>query len=144
MGSCFLSPSSLPLSVSEETLPSHLLSIPAESHIFLLSLKTSSYHSSASMPTHIRVHKYSPYLFSKSILENTTSPETKNPESVLAGVAQWIEHWPANQGIASSIPSQGTCLVYRPGPQQAAHERQPHIGVSLPLSPSLPLSKINN
>ena len=29
-----------------------------------------------------------------------------------AGVAQWIKHWPANQRVAGSIPSQGTCLGY--------------------------------
>ena len=28
----------------------------------------------------------------------------------LAGMAQWIEHWPGNQSVASLIPSQGTCL----------------------------------
>ena len=28
----------------------------------------------------------------------------------LTGVAQWIEHWPANQRVISRIPSQGTCL----------------------------------
>ena len=33
-----------------------------------------------------------------------------------AGVAQWIEHWPANQRVAGSIPSQGTCLCCGPGP----------------------------
>ena len=49
-----------------------------------------------------------------------------------------------NQRVASLIPSQGTCLGCGPGPQQGAHERQPHIAISLPLSPSLPLSlKIN-
>ena len=31
------------------------------------------------------------------------------------GVAQWIEHWPANQRVAGSIPSQGTCLGGGPG-----------------------------
>ena len=36
---------------------------------------------------------------------------------VLAGVAQWIEHWPGNHRIAGSIPSQGTCLGCGPGPQ---------------------------
>ena len=51
----------------------------------------------------------------------------------LAGVAQWIEHGPANQRVASSIPSQGTCLGCRPGPQWGARERQPHMDVSLPL-----------
>ena len=59
----------------------------------------------------------------------------------LAGVAQWIECQPANQRVASSIPSQGTCLGCRPGPQYRVHERQPHIDVSLLLfllpSPSL-------
>ena len=34
-----------------------------------------------------------------------------------AGVAQWFERWPANQGVASLIPSQGTCLCCQPGPQ---------------------------
>ena len=36
---------------------------------------------------------------------------------VLAGVAQWIEHWPVNQEVASSIPSLGTFLGCGPGPQ---------------------------
>ena len=35
----------------------------------------------------------------------------------LAGVAQWIERGPANQRVAGWIPSQGTCLGCRPGPQ---------------------------
>ena len=56
----------------------------------------------------------------------------------LAGVAQWIEHGPANQRVAGSIPSQGTFLGCRPGPQLGAWEGQPHIDISLPLSfPSL-------
>ena len=38
--------------------------------------------------------------------------------STLAGVAQWIECWPADQRVASSIPGQGTCLCCRPGPWQ--------------------------
>ena len=37
-------------------------------------------------------------------------------ETALAGVAQWIEHRPVNQRVASSIPSQGTCLGCGPGP----------------------------
>ena len=48
---------------------------------------------------------------------------------------------------ASSIPSQGTCLGCRPGPQEGPSERQPHINVSLPLFlppfPSLNISKQN-
>ena len=35
----------------------------------------------------------------------------------LAGVAQWTEHGPANQRVASSILSQGTCLGCGPGPR---------------------------
>ena len=55
----------------------------------------------------------------------------------LAGVAQWIEYWPVNQRVAGSIPSQGTCLGYRPGPQLEVCERQP-IDVSFPLILPLP------
>ena len=57
----------------------------------------------------------------------------------LAGVAQWIESGPANQRVASSIPRQDTCLGCRPDPQLGVCKGQPHIDVSLPLSPSLPL-----
>ena len=35
----------------------------------------------------------------------------------LAGVAQWIEGETANQSVALSIPSQGTCLGCRQCPQ---------------------------
>ena len=55
----------------------------------------------------------------------------------LAGMAQWIEHQPVNQRVASSIPNQGTCLGGRPGPQLVACERQPHIDLPLPLLASL-------
>ena len=41
----------------------------------------------------------------------------KKKSVALAGVAQWIEHQPANQIVACSIPSQGTCLGCGPGPQ---------------------------
>ena len=51
----------------------------------------------------------------------------------LAGVAQWIERRPANQRVASSIPSQGTCLGCGPSAQLGACEMQQHIDVSLPL-----------
>ena len=57
----------------------------------------------------------------------------KTPKTALAGVAQWIECGPANQGGAGLIPSQGTCLDRGPGPQLGACEGQPHIDVSLPL-----------
>ena len=54
-------------------------------------------------------------------------------KKALAGVAQWIEHWPANQKVASSIPSQGTCLRSGPGAQLRVCVRQWSIDVSLPL-----------
>ena len=65
----------------------------------------------------------------------------KSSHLPLAGVAQWIEHWPANQRVAGSIPSQGTCLGCRPGLQWVTQDRQPHIDVSLLLSLPSPLSK---
>ena len=65
-----------------------------------------------------------------------TIPYTDNVKlytCALAGVAQWIECWPANQSVSGSIPSQGTLLGCRPGPQQGVCKRQPHIDVSLAL-----------
>ena len=38
-------------------------------------------------------------------------------ERALAAVVQWNRCQPANQSVASLIPSQGTCLSCRPGPQ---------------------------
>ena len=52
----------------------------------------------------------------------------------LANVAQWIECRPMNQTVANSIPSQGTYLGSGPGPHLGAHEKQPHIDVSLFIS----------
>ena len=71
-------------------------------------------------------------------LRNDGSHRWKNraktkAHSALAGVAQWMEHRPANQRVAGSIPSQVTCLGCRPGPRWGAHERQPHTDVSFPL-----------
>ena len=54
-------------------------------------------------------------------------------DTVLAGVAQWIECRPVNQRVDGSIPSQGTCLGCRPGPELGLCEGQPHIDVSIPL-----------
>ena len=48
--------------------------------------------------------------------EQTWQKKTKT-KMCLAGVAQWIRHWPTNQKVPGSIPSQGTCLGCRPGPQ---------------------------
>ena len=62
----------------------------------------------------------------------------------LAGVAQWIERGPVNPRVTGLIPSRGSCLGCRPGPQQGVCEEQPHIDVSLPpfLLP-FPSLKIN-
>ena len=50
----------------------------------------------------------------------------KKIERAVAGVAQWIEFQPVNQKVASSIPSQGSCLGCGPGSRVGACERQPH------------------
>ena len=42
-------------------------------------------------------------------------PEENIP--ALAGVAHWTEHRPVNNRVSGLIPSQGTCLSCRPGPQ---------------------------
>ena len=42
--------------------------------------------------------------------------ELKGLFLALAGVVQWIEHWPVNQRVAGLILSQGTCLGCGPGP----------------------------
>ena len=57
----------------------------------------------------------------------------KSSDAALDGMTQWIECWPEDQSIASSIPSQGTCLGFEPGPRLGVCKRQPHIDVSLPL-----------
>ena len=63
----------------------------------------------------------------------------------LADVAQWIEHRPVNQRVASLIPSQGTCLGCGPGQVHRGHVRgnRTLIFLSLSFSLSSPLSKIN-
>ena len=58
----------------------------------------------------------------------------------LAGVAQWIEHWPENQKVTGLIPSQGTRLGYGPGLRLGPCERQP-FDVYLSFSFPFPLSK---
>ena len=65
-------------------------------------------------------------------------------KTALAGVAQRTEHWPVKLKVTGSIPSQGTCLGCRPGPQLGACEREvidvSHTWLFLSLSPSLPPS----
>ena len=59
--------------------------------------------------------------------------------SALTGVAQWIERRPANQRVASLIPSQGHMPGLRTRSPVGALERQPHIDVSLFLPPFVSL-----
>ena len=47
----------------------------------------------------------------------TVKPPQELVAVALAGVAQWVGRCPANQKVASSIPSQDTCLGCGPGPQ---------------------------
>ena len=44
-------------------------------------------------------------------------PSLRYDHSALAGLTEWIEYGHANQRLASSFPSQGTCLGCRPYPQ---------------------------
>ena len=60
-----------------------------------------------------------------------------------AGVVQWIECQSVKQWVTGSIPSQGTCLVCRPGPQQGVHERH-HTLIFLSLSFSFPSTPSKN
>ena len=53
----------------------------------------------------------------KQVQRHQVVQSCKNVTQALAGVAQWIEHWHANQRVVGSIPSQGTRLGCRPGPQ---------------------------
>ena len=52
-----------------------------------------------------------------NVAETATLEVPQEIKTALAGVAQWTELQPANQRVASLIPSQGTCLGCRPGPQ---------------------------
>ncbi|KAF6088272.1 hypothetical protein HJG60_008128 [Phyllostomus discolor] len=54
---------------------------------------------------------------SVSVLGWPKSPLPFFCKIALAIVAQWIEPRPAQQGVAGSTPSQGTCLGCGPGPQ---------------------------
>ena len=71
-------------------------------------------------------------------------PHIKLVRRALAGGAQWIEHQPENQRVSGWFPVRAHAWLAGQVLSAGARERQPHIDVSLPLSPSLPLSlKIN-
>ena len=77
------------------------------------------------MPFHIEIPNSGPSTHSQKM-----EPNSKDLVFTLACVALWIEHWPANRKVTSSIPSQGICLSVGPGPQLGACERQ-WVNVSL-------------
>ena len=56
------------------------------------------------------------YLHSTGIICNTCERILKEG-SALGSVAQWIEYRPVNQKVEGLVPSHGTCLGCRPGPQ---------------------------
>ena len=66
----------------------------------------------------------------------TQRPVIKNIYLALAGVAQRTECRHANQRVAGSIPSQGTCLGCQV--PSRGHARDNHTVTFLSLSPSLP------
>ena len=76
----------------------------------------------------------------KSINEDLTSfciclelqNSFKTDYLALTGVDQWVGHCTTNWKVTGLLPSQGTCLDCRPGPQLGACKRQP-VHVSLPL-----------
>ena len=77
---------------------------------------------------------------------SSTKTTHQNRFGALAGVVQWGKHQPGNRKVASLILSQWTCLGCKPGPWLVvcARGNQPHIDVSLLLSPPSSLSrKIN-
>ena len=59
------------------------------------------------------------YLLVSLLLHGEVLEEQRDKENkeALAGVAQWTEHRPANQTVATLTPSQGTCLGCGPGHQ---------------------------
>ena len=68
-----------------------------------------------------------------------TEEQSRKASLALAGVAQWIEHWPMNPKVPGLIPSQGTCLGCGPGPQLRACGRH-LIDKSLRIDVSLLVS----
>ena len=86
-------------------------------------------------------------IFSKGKLLNSEQDNLLTMHTVkriaLAGVAQWIDSRPANQKVASLIPSQGTCLGWGPGPQWGC-VRGNHTLMFLSLPFSLPSSLSQN
>ena len=62
----------------------------------------------------------------KDVLDQIKCKTMKTAPCTLAGVAQWTEHWPANQKVTGWIPSQGTSLGCGPGPQWSHTEATTH------------------
>ena len=108
--------------------------------IFSFSFKPKLAHQTGTIPLQPRHRSYRTECTLSLFHPLPTSPSKwvktvlhRKSFQALAGVAQWIEHRPANQGVSSSMPSQGTCLGCRPCLQWQVCVRQPYIDVSLPL-----------
>ena len=68
---------------------------------------------------------------------------SRNTHWPLTGVAQWVGHYPASQGVTGSIPRQGTCLGCRPGPWLGTGVQE-MADRCFSLSPSFPFLKSKN
>ena len=77
-------------------------------------------------------------------MTNLVLEKFKTVRLALASVAQWIEHWPGNKRVASSIPqSRAHAWIVGQDPSRE-HARDNHTLMLLYLSPFLPLClKIN-
>ena len=67
-------------------------------------------------------------------------PRQEKTEGALAGVAQWIERGLQTKWLPVQFPVRAHAWVVGQIPSRGCVRGQPHIDISLPLSPSLPLS----
>ena len=69
------------------------------------------------LDNHMQKNEVDPYLMLyKNLLKMTLAGVAQWIEHWPMNQAQWIGHWPMNQRVASSIPSQGTCQCCGLGP----------------------------
>ena len=73
-----------------------------------------------------------------TVLINGALQYFQNQEVALAGVAQWMECWPANQSVPGLIPGLGHMPGLRAGYPMRGHTRGNHTLMFLSLSSSLP------
>ena len=98
----------------------------------------------AFIPFNVNIHNFIQEML--MCLIQGAAPDAAGGFYVIHSVGPWLV-WLSglSNGLwtkGSWVPSQGTCLSCRPGPQSGELKRQPHIDVS--LLPSLSLSlKVN-